>query len=89
MRADTFSETAAEDLLRRKLAGINESTRNVSAGYRWVKQILFVLADTMTHAATLFAVWERLEADLRADTILYVSVSEGLDAFIYFEDRCG
>lgn len=88
-RADTYTEAVAEELLMRKLAGINESTMNVSAADRWVKQILFVFADTAAHAATLRTVWERLDPTLRADTILYVSVSEGMDAFIYFEDRCG
>ena len=32
--------------------------------------------------------WEALDASERADTILYVSVSEDMDAFVYFEDRC-
>jgi hypothetical protein len=89
MRSGTYSEAAAEDILRRKLSGILESTRNVSAGDRWVKQILFVFADTMAHVEVARRVWERLEPELRADTILYVSVSEARDAFIYFEDRCG
>lgn len=88
MRSDAYTEAAAEDILRRKLAGINESTLNVSEGDRWTKQVLFVFADTMAHAMTLRAVWDRLEPTLRADTILYVSVSEAVDAFLYFEDRC-
>jgi hypothetical protein len=32
--------------------------------------------------------WETADAALRADTILYVSVSEEMDGFVYFEDRC-
>jgi hypothetical protein len=89
MRDDTYTEAAAEELLTRKLAGINESTMNVSAADRWVKQILFVFADTAAHEATLRGVWDGLDEALRADTILYVTVSEGMDDFIYFEDRCG
>ncbi len=88
MRADGYTEAVAEELLTRKLEGINESTMNVSEEDRWVKQILFVFADTATQAATLRTVWEGLDPTLRADTILWVSVSEGMDAFIYFEDRC-
>jgi len=87
-RAGTYDEADAEELLMDKLSGILESTMNVSDEDRWVKQILFVFADTPAHAATLRTVWERLDPALRADTILYVSVSEGMDAFIYFQDRC-
>lgn len=87
-RADTFGTTAARDLLMRKLAGINESSTLVSPEHAWVKQILFVYADTETHASVLRSEWEALDASLRADTVLYVSVSEAMDAFVYFEDRC-
>lgn len=88
MRADTYTEMQAEDLLTDKLTGINESTMNVSAEDRWVKQILFVLADTMAGVDMFRTVWERLDPTLRADTILYVSMSTGMDGWIYFEDRC-
>jgi len=88
MRADTFTATQATDLLTRKLSGINESSMLVAAEDRWTKQILFVFADTAAHAAALMTAWSTLDATLRADTILYVSVSEEMDSFIYFEDRC-
>lgn len=87
-RADTYDEADAEDLLTRKLMGIAESSMNVSEADRWVKQILFTFADTQAHADTLQAVWDGLDPALRGDTILFVSVSEGMDGFIYFEDRC-
>ena len=88
MRADTFSAAAATDLLTRKLEGINESSMLVAPEDAWTKQILFVYADTEAHASELMSAWSTLDDALRADTILYVSVSESADAFIYFEDRC-
>ena len=88
-RLDTYSEAMAAELLGRKLAGVNESSALVSVEDAWTKQILFIFADTATHAASLMNAWGGLDPSLRADTILYVSVSEGMDEFIYFEDRCG
>jgi hypothetical protein len=88
MRADTFDAAAASELIERKLAGINESSMLVSTEDAWVKQILFVYADTEVHAAAVRTAWETADAALRADTILYVSVSEEMDGFVYFEDRC-
>lgn len=87
-RADTFTATQATDLLTRKLAGINESSMLVSPEDHWTKQILFIFADTDAHAAALMTAWATLDPTLRADTILYVSVSELMDSFIYFEARC-
>ncbi len=87
-RADTYDPMIASDLLTRKLEGILESSRLVAAEDAWTKQILFIYADTSAHASTLMSAWASLDTSVRADTILYVSVSEAMDGFIYFEDRC-
>lgn len=87
-RSDAPDTTALADLLTRKLSGVNESSMLVAPEHQWVKQILFVYADTSAHAAAVMSAWSSLDATLRADTILFVSVSEAMDGFIYFEDRC-
>ena len=87
-RADTYPMDRATTLLTEKLEGIAASSANVSEADSWVKQILFVWADTEAHAETVRSVWEGLDTTLRADVVLFVSVSEGMDAFIYHEDRC-
>ncbi|HJL15317.1 MAG TPA: hypothetical protein RMH99_06670 [Sandaracinaceae bacterium LLY-WYZ-13_1] len=87
-REDGYSATRATELLTDKLDGVNESSRNVDPAFAWVKQILFVHADTPTAAAALRDAWDGLDADLRADTVVFVSVSEAMDGFLYFEDRC-
>jgi len=88
-RADGYDLAVATDLLTRKLAGINESSMLVVPELAWTKQILFVYADTEAHASVLMSAWAALDETLRADTVLYVSVSEAMDGFVYFEDRCG
>jgi hypothetical protein len=87
-REDAYSEARARDLLADKLADVLESTANVAPADAWTKQILFVWADTATAAASLMSAWDALDASLRADTVIFVAVSEGMDAFLYFEDRC-
>lgn len=87
-RSGSYALADATELLTRKLNGIRESSMLVVPEDRWVKQILFVYADTEAHANVLRAAWDELDAALRADSVLYVSVSEAMDAFIYFETRC-
>jgi len=89
MRADTYALAAATDLLSRKVGDLHEAATLVSPEHAWTKNLVFVYADTTAHAMTMMTAWSGLDATMRADTILYVSVSEEMDAFIYFEDRCG
>jgi hypothetical protein len=78
-----YDVPTAQMLLERKLAGILESTANVSAGDAWVKQILYVIAYAPMHAASILAAWDLVDPSLRADTILMVTVTNGMDDFIY------
>lgn len=87
-RDGTYSDTQATDLLTDKLRGVNESSMNVAPEDAWTKQILFIHADTTAAATALMDAWSTLDPSLRADTIVYVSVSEAMDGFLYFEDRC-
>ncbi|MDP1916788.1 MAG: hypothetical protein Q8L14_11100 [Myxococcales bacterium] len=66
-----------------KLDDIIVSSMNVQPPDRWVKQLLVVMAQGDEHAATLRAAWEAIDATSKADTVLYVVVTDGLDGPIY------
>ena len=66
-----------------KLLDILESSALVSAADRWAKQILLVVAYAEMHADSVRAVWERLEPSVRADTIVYLVITDGADAPLY------
>lgn len=66
-----------------KLDDIIISSMNVQPPDRWVKQLLVVMAQGDEHAATLRAAWEAIDATSKADTVLYVVVTDGLDGPIY------
>ncbi len=70
-------------LLTDKLLGIQESSGRVLPVDAWVKQILAVMADSSAHEAVWRQAWESLDPSVRADTILYVTVTNGADDPIY------
>ena len=78
-----YTLPAATALLNGKLYDIDNSSQHVSAADAWVKQILVVLAYDQQHADTIAAAWAGLDATTKADTIVYVVVTDGDDAFIY------
>lgn len=80
---DPYPIGEAERILRSKLEGIALSSENVTAQDRWVKQILSVIAYTPMHAQQIRQAWMALEPELRGDTVLYVTATEGDDRPIY------
>lgn len=82
-RDAVYPEATASALLTRKLTDIQESSANVSAGDRWVKQILHVIAYADQHVAAMQAAYAALDPSVKADTILWVTRSDGDDEFIY------
>lgn len=80
---DPYTVDNATTLLEKKLAGINESSLGVTAEDAWAKQILFVMAFDPDHIASLQTAFEGLDATLRSDTVLYITATEGEDAFLY------
>jgi len=82
-RDAVYTEATASALLTRKLTDIQESSANVSAGDRWVKQILHVIAYADQHVAAMQAAFAALDPSVKADTILWVTRSDGDDEFIY------
>jgi len=81
-----YSPEHASTLLTDKLNGINESSQLVAPVDDWVKQILVVVAFDQQHADTIQAAWAGLAAATRADTIVYVVVTDGSDLNVYFSN---
>jgi len=73
----------ARALLNGKFSDIRISSQNVDPPWRWRKQILHVLAyDDVARQAVLDAA-AQIDAGVRGDTILYLTTTDGNDAFIY------
>ncbi len=72
------------DFLEGKLDDILVSSMNVQPPDGWVKQALVVMAYGDEHAATIRAAWAAIDAASKADTIVYVVVTDGPDTPIYF-----
>lgn len=83
-----YTVEQASELLTRKLSDILESTNNVSEGDRWRKQILAVLAFGPDHVTSLTAALAEIDPAIRADTIVWILVTDGTDDFIYCDGPC-
>ena len=81
-----YTPAAATSLFERKLDDIQLATAQVSAGDRWSKQMLAVLAFDAQHAEVAMAAWNGLDAETRDDTLLVVAVTSGDDLFIYTDE---
>ena len=82
--AGIYTEEMAVAGLTAKLADIQESSANVSAGDAWVKQILVVMTATDANAETVKAALKTISPTTRGDTIVYLVVTDGADSPIYF-----
>lgn len=82
-RDAVYPEATASALLTRKLTDIQESSAHVSEGDRWVKQMLHVIAYADQHVAAMQAAYAALDPSVKADTILWVTRSDGDDEFLY------
>jgi len=78
-----YTVDQATVLITRKLNDIQASTANVSDADRWDKQVLAVMAIDSQAADVVAGVWAGLDASVRADTLVVVSVTEGEDSWIY------
>ncbi len=73
----------AKAMLEGKFSDILVSTQNVNPPRAWQKQILHVIAyDDVAKQAVIDAA-ATIAPQIRADTILYITVTDGDDAFIY------
>ena len=82
-----YSLEAAQDLLADKLGDILLSSANVAPEDAWSKQILHVIAYEPEYADFVVQAWEDMDdpnlADVRADTVVVVTVTDGEDGFAY------
>jgi hypothetical protein len=78
-----YPPDTATTLITRKLSDIKMSTANVSEADRWTKQVLAVLAWDSATADVVSQAWTSLPADVKADTIVVVTSTDGEDTFIY------
>ncbi|HEY4055339.1 MAG TPA: hypothetical protein VGM39_01980 [Kofleriaceae bacterium] len=78
-----YSMQQASDLLTKKLNDIQASSANVTAADKWVKQILAYQAIDDQSAGEVVTVWNGLDANVKADTILLITRTDGPDTFIY------
>lgn len=80
---DPYTVEKATDLLTQKLEAVAQSSANVAPADAWQKQILSVIAYAPGHAESLRSAWDMLDPATKGDTIIYVTVSNGDDAFLY------
>lgn len=66
-----------------KLVDIEESSANVSPADAWSKQILHVVAEKPENADAVQQALPQIDAAIRGDTIIVITVTNGNDAFIY------
>lgn len=73
----------AERVLQGKLEGILESSERVLPEDAWRKQILHVIAYGPMHVESLVTAYEGFDDALKADTIVWITVTDGEDAPLY------
>jgi hypothetical protein len=81
--AECIDTVRAEALLRKKLGGVLRSTENACG--EWTKQILHCWAPNGASADAIEAAYATLEPELTSNTVVLVSVCEGLD--LLFEEK--
>ena len=82
-KEDPYTVAQAKDLLTGKLEGVTASTANVAAADTWTKQVLFIVAYAEQHATALKEAFNQIDAAIKGDTIVWVTVTDGDDAFLY------
>ena len=80
---EPYPTSEAKSLLEDKLTDIDASTANVAAEDAWQKQILHIIAYGDRHAESVREAWGQIDASTKGDTIGVVTVSDGMDGFLY------
>ncbi len=83
-KGTAYPVSQAFNVLEGKLSDILQSSMNVAPQDKWKKQILSVVAQTPAHADAILQAYPMIDATIRADTIVVVTVTEGDDDFIYY-----
>ena len=79
---EPYTQEAAVTLLEDKLSDIELSSANVS-NPTWDRQILSIIAYSPEHVSQITSAWENLDANIKGDTIIYVTATNGNDEFLY------
>lgn len=82
-KEDPYTVAQATTILKKKLGDIQISSANVAPEDAWVKQILSVVAYGPMHVDSVLTAYAALDAQLKADTILVVTVTDGDDSLLY------
>jgi hypothetical protein len=82
-----FELEDAMHLLSKKLDGVNKSTEGVITPHAWSRQILHIWAESPYIADVLTEAYERIDAELRASTMVIVTVSRGGAEWLYRTPR--
>ncbi|MBJ95985.1 MAG: hypothetical protein CMP23_16095 [Rickettsiales bacterium] len=80
---EPFTTEQAHELLEDKLNDVLLSTANVSTEDAWERQILSVIAYAPGHSESVANAWLELSPELRANTVIMVTTTEGNDGYIY------
>lgn len=83
-RDTAYDLAIATNLLTRKLGDILLSSESVSDADAWQKQILHIIVDRPEHIAVIETALGSIAPEVRADTIVVMTVTEGLDDVIFF-----
>lgn len=83
-----FTEQSAQQLLMKKLHGINKSTENVLDEHRWERQILHCFCQNWEIAAVMAQTLSTMDPALIADTIVILTVCRDSTApWIFYNER--
>ncbi|MEZ4296342.1 MAG: hypothetical protein R3B70_15330 [Polyangiaceae bacterium] len=83
-KGNPYPVSQAFSVLDGKLSDILVSSANVAPEDAWSKQILAVIAQTPDHALAIAEAWQMIDPATKADTIVLVTVTEGDDDFVYY-----
>ena len=83
-KGSAYPVSQAYNVLQGKLSDILLSSASVSAGDRWKKQILSILAQDQLHADAISEAYTMIDPAVKADTIVVVTITDGDDDFIYY-----
>ena len=72
-----FTADDAKTLLTKKLQGLIDAAAHVSAGDKWSRQIVHVWTLKPEWVPVLLASWQQLDAGLKANTLVLVTVEAG------------
>lgn len=80
---DPYTVTEATVLLEKKLSDLSVSAANATTQDAWERSMLHVVAYDDQYADSIEAAWSQLDATMKADFILMITVTDGDDAFAY------